>query len=76
MKHLNYILFSGLNFLPKEGNNYLLTASSDRDIKFWNLSDTSGPVSISQLYRMINVTDVVWLNHWLCAASIYDDALG
>ncbi|XP_075210737.1 uncharacterized protein LOC142318092 [Lycorma delicatula] len=67
---------TGLNFLPKEGNNYILTASSDRDIKFWNLSDTSGPVSISQLYRMITVTDVVWLNHWLCAASIYDDALG
>lgn len=67
---------TGLLFLPKEGNNYILSASSDRDIKFWNLQDTSGPVSVSQLYRMITVTDIAWFNNWPFGASVYDDALG
>ncbi|KAJ4444801.1 hypothetical protein ANN_06598 [Periplaneta americana] len=60
---------------PHSGGRFMMTGSFDRTTKFWDLEDTSAPITIN---KRGSVTDGVWLTHWVSTVSSYDDgyALG
>lgn len=64
---------SGLSFGPSEEAQYLVTASVDCSNKFWDLRDTTSPVTVQ---RRGCVTDSVWMQNWLCSVSAYDEVYG
>ncbi|KAF5286787.1 hypothetical protein FQR65_LT02205 [Abscondita terminalis] len=55
------------------GRRWLMTASLDRTIKYWDLENPL--VSISNFTKYI-VTDGVWLNHWISTVHTYEDCCG
>lgn len=55
---------------PVDEARYIMTASQDRYCKFWDLNDTSTPLSTS--FKGL-VTDGLWLSHWPAAVISYDD---
>ncbi|KAJ9574666.1 hypothetical protein L9F63_008198 [Diploptera punctata] len=51
-----------VSFSPHEDGRYFMTGSFDRSIKFWDLEDTTAPITVN---KKGSVTDGAWLTHWL-----------
>jgi WD40 repeat protein len=56
---------------PQDDGRYLMTGSFDRTTKYWDLEDTSAPITVS---KRGSVTDGVWLTHWVSAVNSFDDS--
>jgi WD40 repeat protein len=56
---------------PHDGGRYLMTCSFDRTTKYWDLENTSAPITVN---KRGSVTDGVWLTHWVSAVSSLDDS--
>lgn len=70
--HFQVITFLHL-YHTSGGNRWLATGSLDRHGKFWDLQNTTCPVSTYKKHVNYGITDGVWLNHWLCAFFGCDD---
>ncbi|XP_039291638.1 uncharacterized protein LOC111050416 [Nilaparvata lugens] len=62
---------TGLQFISNKTGDILMSSSLDKTLKFWNLLDTSAPISTCR--KITPIRDAMWLNNWLCAVSVNDD---
>lgn len=68
-----FLYLKGLSFGPSETPQYLATASVDCSNKFWDLTDTTAPVTV---HRKGCTTDLVWMQNWLSTVNAYDEVFG
>ncbi|XP_021918407.1 uncharacterized protein LOC110829207 isoform X4 [Zootermopsis nevadensis] len=62
---------SAIALIPQDDGRYLMTGSFDRSTKYWDLEDTSAPITVK---KRGSVTDGVWLTHWVSAVNSFDDS--
>ncbi|PSN45561.1 hypothetical protein C0J52_21367 [Blattella germanica] len=61
---------TAVSLCPHGDGRFLMTGSFDRTIKFWDLEDTTAPITVS---KKGSVTDGAWLSHWVSASLSASD---
>lgn len=64
-------LHAAVALCPRGDGRYLMTGSFDRTTKYWDLENTSAPITVN---KRGSVTDGVWLTHWVSAVNSLDDS--